>query len=484
MRPVLWFMVVRYMTACDPPSTSKDTGPTDLVSGDTAADTSDSISLCESTEFSTCVEINVGCTEGFPLDTVGKVCGSRGDTLGVVVGVGSEEDFSGAGVLGFSSPNMDTDSILGVDTTDRTLTATGALVSSDACCLGWAMSWDADIDDDGIRDLLIGYWNENTNPGLGAITIFSGPIVGDVRIEDAFSIWSGADNYNSAGQSVVAVPGSDEGDGFFAGTGGIYGSYAAYVADAMTSGNLSEADLFITHAEGSNEYFQLGHTVATADLDNDGISDLLTTDVGGSAGLGVVLIASSDLRGTVVVADLAWIDPGMEFLYVNLTDINTGDMNCDGYQDILIPLDSVESEQKLMLGPLIDGGVLTDAGATIGLYGEPLQTGWSESNARLVPAPDDPNCGGQVLLAASASVYPSSIYAFTGPFSGTVDQTQARVAVGPDRTFWSPPEIEIGADLDEDGNADVYVGAPRDDENGEDAGAVYRFPAGFSTWGD
>ena len=127
---------------------------------------------------------------------------------------------------------------------------------------------------------------------------------------------------------------------------------------------------------------------------------------------------------------------------------------------------------------------MTDAAATLGLYGDPFRSDWSESNARLVPAPDDPNCGGQVLLAASAGVYPSSIYAFTGPFSGTVDQTQARAAVGPDYTFWSPPEIEIGADLDEDGNADVYVGAPRDDENGEDAGAVYRFPAGFSTWGD
>ena len=140
-----------------------------------------------------------------------------------------------------------------------------------------------DFDGDGYTDLLVGaYGNTHVGETAGAIYLFSGPLVGEVSVEDATAVFYGEETGDEAADMGTA--GDFNGDGVpdlvFGSDGADYGgerSGAAYVFYGPVSGEygLGEADL-ILHGESAGE--EVGFwTTGFGDGDGDGFDDIAIT---------------------------------------------------------------------------------------------------------------------------------------------------------------------------------------------------------------
>ena len=140
-----------------------------------------------------------------------------------------------------------------------------------------------DFDGDGFTDLLVGaYGNTHVGENAGAIYLFSGPLVGELSVEDATAVFYGEEAGDEAADMGAA--GDFNGDGVpdivFGSDGADYGgerSGGAYVFYGPLSGEygLGEADL-ILHGGSAGE--EVGFwTTGFGDGDGDGFDDIAIT---------------------------------------------------------------------------------------------------------------------------------------------------------------------------------------------------------------
>ncbi|MES2645135.1 MAG: MopE-related protein [Myxococcota bacterium] len=138
-----------------------------------------------------------------------------------------------------------------------------------------------DIDGDGVNDLIIGAYGDNSSPGA-AYVVF-GPVVGDLDLSLADATFIGEDNADAAGISVASA-GDVNGDGFddvligaVEDDDGGEDAGAAYLVYGPVSGelDLSLADVKLTGAGAGDG---VGCAVAAAgDVNADGYGDLVVT---------------------------------------------------------------------------------------------------------------------------------------------------------------------------------------------------------------
>ncbi|MCK6528353.1 integrin alpha [Myxococcota bacterium] len=221
--------------------------------------------------------------------------------------------------------------------------------------LGWDVAIDGDFDGDGADDVLIGNRGHvSGGPGSGGALVFLGPRTGTSYSADADARLrgesSGNDGDDNAGMSVAFAGdvGSDGWDDLVIGAwrndagcddladGGCEDTGAAYVVFGPTYGEQDLADE--VRLTGGAEFDYAGFTVAGAgDVDGDGFGDLLVGafQESGSPGLVHLLLGPIEEGGPLSGAD-ATFEGEDEWDSAGHAVAGGGDVNGDGFADILV----------------------------------------------------------------------------------------------------------------------------------------------------
>ena len=376
--------------------------------------------------------------------------------------------------------------------------------------LGTVLAIAPDVNGDGRDDLLMG----SSGLGTGRVYVVFGRSGGwafgePVTAADALFIGDGA---GDAAGGAVAGAGDVDGDGFgdlVIGSTGVSG-YAGQATLVLGKASgwavgvaLSNADVSFT-GEGAGDW--AGDAVAGAgDVDGDGYDDVLISADGWSGHVGKVYLVLGRDDGWVASVPLAGADASFVGEatgdYAGRSIAGAGDMNGDGYDDILVGAydDSAGDAGIVYLilgrssGWGADTSLATADGSFVGdLPGDNL--GVSISGAGDVDgdgladillgasSTDDPapGCGSAVVfLGQSGFGWDTPASDADGWYAGVSEDEQMGNAVA-----WA-------GDVDGDGYDDLLVGTQLNDDFGENAGIVAwiaGFPDedqdgdGWSTW--
>jgi hypothetical protein len=328
-----------------------------------------------------------------------------------------------------------------------------------------------DIDGDGYADLLMG---GPDSPG-DDVALVLGPITADTS-------WSAADwiatcdDYNECGHGLDvgdvngdgfddAVVSSGEWDESGVDAGALFVNFGPLTGEEELT---SEWDAKLLGAEA---HIETGRYVrAGADLDGDGIGDLMATasyDNTGGASAGAVYMKLGPPEDTMDFdGDADGIYVGEEAYDSVGEGIAMGDFDGDGLADVAagsVTANGGAGAAYVVLGPALDTVDLSAASLIIrGTTYDRLGTGVDTRRGQLLVG--GPGNGGG---AAGAS------YLFIGPLTGTVNSTTAiavfRGEAGSDASGTGVCFVDVdGDDFDE-----VAIGAPGDNTGGPLAGAVY-----------
>lgn len=341
-----------------------------------------------------------------------------------------------------------------------------------------------DTDGDGLDDIVIGAGRADpgTTDG-GATYILRGNYAGAMALGEAAARIigeSGADQSGFAVAGLADVDGDGLGDvvigAYKDGLGGIEAG-AVFISSGSVQGEvaLDDARLILT-GEVSGDW--AGYSVATLDdATGDGRQDLLIgspyEDSGGSKA-GAAYIVSTTHTGTRSLA----LAEASFYGEVSLDRAGTavgdpGDIDGDGVGDILVGAwgDSVMGSRAgaayIVYGPVNGEQSLADADAKRTGETAGHRAGWAVGGGGDVD-------GDGLDDALIGAPYASKTYALGGAQSGSASlSTAAVVFVGSETSFRAGSSVATGGDFDADGSVDVLIGAPGEDSGGTEAGAVF-----------
>jgi len=251
----------------------------------------------------------------------------------------------------------------------------------------------------------------------------------------------------------------------------------------VTAQSLSNSDLTLY---GSGEQDYAGYWVSGAgDLDGDGMGDGLVgayrRDTGDNLNVGAthVLLSSGVLANTgalsLAVSD-ATISGTQDYEQSGSCVSGAGDTNNDGYDDILIGAQNYDVGGRtdagaayLFLGPISADGMVSDAHAIF--FGEQTE----DKAGRSVATAGDVNNDGlaDMLIGAKTSDDGGSdagkAYLILGGVSGSVSLDEASGRfIGENISGQAGTAVAPAGDINNDGTDDVLIGA-----SAVDAGMVY-----------
>jgi hypothetical protein len=301
------------------------------------------------------------------------------------------------------------------------VTITGESAGND---FGWRVAPAGDVNGDGVQDLIVGAPSYDGIAGFaGRAYLFYGPFTGDINAADA---------------------------------------------DAIIS----------AEAFGDN----LGFSVASAgDVNNDGFDDIIvgarSNDANGIQS-GRVYLFYGPISGSLADTDADAIISGAAFDEVGRSVAGVGDLNGDGFDDILIGTDiaggSFQGQAFLFNGPLSGERDASSADAVI--------TGSfpNESFGAWVASAGDVNNDGVQDIIVGAPRFPLNgadtgrAYIFYGPVAGSMIATDADVIIfGEQINDGFGGSVASAGDVNGDGIDDIIVGA--DQLFNEGTGKAYVF---------
>ncbi len=320
----------------------------------------------------------------------------------------------------------------GIDQDCDGLADTTYLTNADAIFLGEAENDNAgrsvsaagDVNGDGYSDLLIGAYTESSiSKYSGAAYIVHGPVTGEMSLASADAKLLGENERSVAGFNLTGL-GDMNADGFddFV-VGAMLASSAfgdapvAYLVHGPVSGeqSLGDSDTKIIGAEGACSFTGLA---AAGDMDQDGFQDML---VGTSCES-----ADGDLIGAAYV------------LHGPVTDvISTGDVATK----ITAESSGDYGGSRVSGGADVDGDGVFDV--VVGAFFD--ATGGHEAGAA---------------------------YLVTGPVGSVLSLVDADAKIAGDYGSWTGYSVAMAGDLDADGHTDVLIGSPQGELM---LGAVYVF---------
>ncbi|MFH0894906.1 MAG: gliding motility-associated C-terminal domain-containing protein [Bacteroidota bacterium] len=356
---------------------------------------------------------------------------------------------------------------------------------------GYSVNLAGDVTNDGFSDVIIGAPRlTNGNTEEGAVYVFYGFTTGVGPVP----MWSfeGGQNNARLGNSVAGA-GDVNGDGY---SDVIVGSYQ------YDNGEVDEGMAFVFHgsatglsavqnwsAESNQASALLGFSVSSAgDVNGDGFSDVLVGAYqfdNAEANEGRVFLYAGSAGGLNAAAFWTYennIANSQVGYSVNLA----GDINADGYSDIIIGASGYSN------GQVNEGIAYVFYGEAIGPLAVPT---WSYENnitlssmgSSVAPAGDVNGDGySDIIIGApnytSPQVGEGAVYGFMGSANGLLlipawtnesNQTNAQYGYA----------VNAAGDINADGYDDVIVGAPLYDNGQADEGIVYVYlgsPTGLS----
>ena len=339
----------------------------------------------------------------------------------------------------------------------------------------------ADSDGDGLADVLLGA----PYPGTSSVFLMRSPITADMDVSDAEVRLVGQDSdYAGHGTDLVDVSGDGLADMIVGAYGADHGgndSGAVFVVLAPFEPGTSQLELTSAATlAGAEPGDGVGRIIrAGGDVDGDGIGDLLAAaafaDRHGTD-RGLVHLVLGPFEGSTDLADseatLLGEAPGD---YAGM-DIALADVDGDGRADPIVGAQGSPSELTGAVYVLLGGATgIQDLGdSTLIVRGE--RPGWVFGWG--VAADDIDNDGKAELLlgALGASVddeSPGIAYLFDNVTTGSWTTADADARLlGETHGSYTGLGVAMG-DLDGDGWGDLIVGAPLEPTGGEAGGAVY-----------
>ncbi|MBI2339567.1 MAG: FG-GAP repeat protein [Deltaproteobacteria bacterium] len=356
---------------------------------------------------------------------------------------------------------------------------------------GIAISGAGDVDGDGVDDLLVGAYGEDSGGSLaGAAYLVLGPVSGTQSLSAAdaklmgeaagdYAGWavSGAGDLNNDGYDDLLVGtyyndagGTDAGAAYLV-LGPVSGTQSLSAADAKLTGEAADdhAGWSVSNVGDINldsyDDFSIGAMYEDSGATNAGAAYLVLGPV--SSGTSSLSTADAKLTGEAADDDAGWSVSG------------AGDLNNDGYNDLLVGTYGEDSGGSnagaayLVLGPVSGSQSLSTADAK--LVGEA-----SDDFAGIaVGAGDVDNDGYDDLLVGargedSGGTNAGAAYLVLGPVSGSVDLSTADAKLTGEAAYdyagWSVSKV---GDINLDSYDDFLIGALYEDSGGSNAGAAY-----------
>jgi FG-GAP repeat len=385
---------------------------------------------------------------------------------------------------------------------------------------GYSVASAGDVNGDGYDDLLIGaYRDGDGGGGAGQTYLILGKASGwsmdtDLSVADA-SFW-GEEANDQSGYSVASA-GDVNGDGYDDILIGAYtsedgGSAAGqtYLILGKASGWAMDQDLSAADASfiGEDAFDRSGYSVASAgDVNGDGYDDILIgadQSDSGDISAGQTYLILGKASGWAMDTDLSAADAS--FWGEDSGDnsgnsvASAGDVNGDGYDDILIGAaeddddgnDSV-GQTYLILGKasgwamdqdlsaadasFIGEDAVNYAGISVSSAGDVNGDGYDDI---LIGAYQNSDGGGSIGTGAGQT------YLILGKASGWAMDTDLSAA---DASFWgedasdkSGISVASAGDVNGDGYDDILIGAEGDDDGGSAAGQTYLILGKASGW--
>ncbi|MFT5686933.1 MAG: hypothetical protein ACI8RZ_007890 [Myxococcota bacterium] len=255
------------------------------------------------------------------------------------------------------------DDVLAAGSTDLSKATARILGVSRYDRVGSALSG-GDMDGDGIVDLLVGAYSAPENDGLGQVSVFLGPITGELSVSDADTLLSGVDDDDYAGFSLsvgdIDADGSADlcigapfADGDEEESGVVY-----VIRGAPGSADLSAAHAILT---GGSDGDEAGTAVACdGDFNGDGHMDIFVgapNETTGGNESGTSYLLYGPVTGALSLSTADVILTGAESRQSAGTALTAAlDANGDGFADAII-------------GAPEDNSGGTDAGAVYIVFG-------------------------------------------------------------------------------------------------------------------